>query len=179
MWIPVLIAGLFGAALAESVLARGPSAEAMARAGPACSISVLLFEPADASGRLIDLTTGRRGFSHAAIDSCEIGARGEHLVIDCSPGRGVGRRPLAELGEGRPFVRVVLPLAAGAELYGCARARIGEPFSSRLVCSQLVWDCLPAALRPPKPAGRPVAPNDLAAAWGARPGSAAIFLEET
>lgn len=177
MWIPVLIAGLFGAWIAEAVHARGPSAEASARAGPSCTISVLLFEPAGVSGQIIDRTTGGRGFSHAAIDSCELGPRGEHLVIDCSPGRGVGRRPLAELGAGRPYVRVILPITAGAEVYGCARARIGQPFTSELVCSQLVWECLPASLRPPKPQGRPVAPNDLAAAWGARPGSPPIYLE--
>lgn len=39
-----------------------------------------------------------------------------------------------------------------------------------LVCSQFVYECLPASLRrrvPPWPARRPVAPNDLAQAFGA------------
>ena len=47
------------------------------------------------------------------------------------------------------------------------------------VCSQLVYECLPRALRgrvPAWPKGRPVAPNDFARAFGAAPGGSDVVL---
>lgn len=70
-----------------------------------------------------------------------------------------------------------LPLCEGRELYGCVRGRVGQPYDTLgllvpktgpvggVVCSQLVYECLPAGLRERVaawPKGRPVAPNDLA-----------------
>lgn len=149
-----------------------------------CEVSVLLVVTGPYAGsRLIDQLTGGLGFSHVAVDACEVDAAGVPLVIDCRPGMGVSRRPLSEATEGRGVVRARLPLVEGRELYGCLRGRVGLGFDGvglvrstaiggGLVCSGLVWECLPARLRAriPAPADRPVAPNDFARAWGARPG---------
>lgn len=113
--------------------------------------------------------------------------------IDCRPGHGVHRRPLEDIISGRRHVRIVLPLAEGREAYGCARARLGESYDGLglfftagggrrrgTICSELVYECLPERLRRSiaVPPGRPVAPNDIAAAFGVRsPDSADVHLE--
>ena len=148
---------------------------------PACGVSIVLFEVEGTESKLIDAATGGHGFSHVALDGCEADDQGRPLLIDCRPGLGVARVPLDDYGN-RGRVRVWLPRCEGRELYGCARGRVGQPYDALglivpktgpvggLVCSQLVYECLPAKLRqrvPPWPKSRPVAPNDLAQAFGA------------
>lgn len=170
-----------GLTLAVLTLARG-SGQGLAVGGirPACGVSIVLFEADDAEGRLVDAATGGLGFSHVAVDGCEADEQGRPLLIDCRPGLGVARVLEAEYGE-RRRVRVWLPLCEGRELYGCVRGRVGQPYDTLglvvpktgpvggVVCSQLVYECLPTALReqvPAWPKGRPVAPNDLGRGFG-------------
>lgn len=158
---------------------------------PACGVSIVLFEPDSPESRLIDAATGSVGFSHSAIDGCESDAAGHPLFIDCRPGDGVSRVPASSYA-GRPSVRVWLPLVAGRELYGCARGRVGLPYDTLglvvpktgpvggVICSQLIYDCMPTDLReqiPDWPRHRPVSPNDLARGFGARPGAEDITLQ--
>lgn len=158
----------------------------------ACDVSILLVVAgSNPASKAIDALSGGRGYSHAALDGCELDDQGRPVGIDCRPGWGVVRRPLAEISEGRGVTRVHLPLAAGLELYGCVRGQIGQPFDGLgllrpagtdggLVCSSLIYRCLPRSLqaRVRRPTGRPVAPNDLAGAFGASPGGADVWVGE-
>lgn len=185
---------LMGACLAVAVLAigRGNGSEGLPVASirPACGVSILFFEPGESS-QWIDQATGGHGFSHVAVDGCEADAEGRPLLIDCKPQLGVAR-VLGSTYDGRRRVRVWLPLCEGREFYGCIRGRVGTPYdlldlvapnkglAGGLVCSQLIYECLPQQLQarvPPWPRHRPVAPNDLARAFGARPGSQPIVLQ--
>ena len=181
-----------GATVAALAALRGqgsPGAE-VDGVRPSCGVSILLWEPASVEGRSIDAVTGGVGFSHVALDACEVDSQGASLVIDCRPAVGVTRIPLYDYGERKP-TRVWLPLMAGRELYGCVRGRIGLPYDALglvlpktgpvggVVCSQLVFECMPDSLRkkvPPWPPSRPVAPNDLARGFGAVPGGEDIVL---
>lgn len=162
--------------------ARGGQPVATVR--PSCPVSIVLFEPVSLRGRALDEATGGQGFCHVVIDGCEDDPHGRPLLIDCHPGLGVGR-VLASKYDGRPRARVLLPAAEGRELYGCARAHVGLPYDALglvvpadgpthgVICSQFVYECLPLSLRelvPPWPATRAIAPNDLARAFGAKPG---------
>ena len=148
-----------------------------------CAVSILLIERDGlALSRAVDQASGAIGFSHVAWDACE-SIDGEPVGIDCRPGYGVHRRPLADILKGRRHVRIFLPFIEGREAYGCARSRVGESYDGLAffvtsgggrrrgtICSELIWECLPQSLRErvPIPDGRPVAPNDIAAAFGIR-----------
>jgi len=157
---------------------RGERYAAAAR-DPRCEVAIVLFAPADPAAVLIDRTTGSLGFSHAAIQGCEVTVEGEPLLLDCQAGLGVTRRPESVYG-GRRRSYVVLLGPAAAELYGCARARVGADFAPAgdgYLCAQFVAGCLPADLRRrvegarsfAGPGGIPT-PNQIAAAFGVRPG---------
>lgn len=184
---------LLGAGLAVGLLAlsRGHGKGLPAAAiRPSCGVSIVLFEP-DSRSRLIDQATGGYGFSHVAVDGCEADSQGRPLLIDCQPGLGVARVLEATYAK-RRRVHVWMPLCEGRELYGCVRACVGRPYdllglvmpkrglADGLICSQLIYECLPPhlqALVPPWPHDRPVAPNDLARAFGAMPGEDPIVLQ--
>ena len=169
-----------------TLLAIGTRRPGLEAAGEreACDVSILLVVTGrNPASQLIDRLSGGLGYSHAALDACEHDDRGRPIGIDCRPGWGVVRRPLVEITEGRGVTRIRLPLVEGRELYGCVRALVGQRFDGLgllrpssteggLVCSGLIYRCLPARLKAQVqlPRGRPVAPNDLAAAWNARPG---------
>ncbi|MCH9685885.1 MAG: hypothetical protein K0V04_30910 [Deltaproteobacteria bacterium] len=190
----MLVGATLGAAVTLAALtwARGSGEGiSVAHVRPRCGVSVVLFEPDGPESRIIDAATGGHGFSHVTIDGCEADERGRPLLIDCRPGLGVARLPAADY-DGRPRVRVWLPLCEGRELYGCAQGRIGQPYNALevvmpnsgpvggVICSQLVYECLPVSLRarvPRWPEGRPVAPNDIARGFGAKPGANDITLE--
>lgn len=181
-----------GLTLAALTLGRGRGAGAPVGAlRPMCGVSIVLFERGDGEEVLIDLATGKHGFSHVAIDGCEASKSGQPLIIDCKPGLGVARRPESDYGQ-RRRVRVWLPLIEGREFYGCARGRVGQPYdliglvlpnggpADGYVCSQLVYECLPERLReriPAWPSSRPVSPNDLARGLGAVRGGGDVVLE--
>lgn len=181
-----------GGTLAALAALRGRGSPGVAAEGvrPACGVSILLWEPTSIEGRIIDAATGGVGFSHVALDACEVDAEGTSLVIDCRPALGVTRVPLRDYGD-RGVTRVWLPLVPGRELYGCIRGRVGLPYDALgvvlpktgpvggVVCSQLVFECMPPSLRkkvPPWPSSRPVAPNDLARGFGSVPGGKDIVL---
>ncbi|MCX4239643.1 hypothetical protein [Paraliomyxa miuraensis] len=180
-----------GLTLAVLTLARGSGQGAAVGAiRPACGVSIVLFEPDGVESTLLDKATGGHGFSHVALDGCEADDQGRALLIDCRPGLGVARVLESEYGD-RGRVRVWLPLCEGRELYGCVRGRVGQPYDALglivpkegpvcgLVCSQLVYECLPQALRgrvPAWPKGRPAAPNDLARGFGAVLGGNDVVL---
>lgn len=173
--VAFLVGGLAGAAAVDSARRRNPSKEA-AGYRARCQPSVLLVHTGSHPfSRIVNRASGRRGFSHIILDGCEIDESGRSLVIDVDRGKGVVRRPLLEATEGKPYVRVYLPLQVGAQLLGCARAQLGQPYSPRalvdtkhdgVTCASLVQRCLPEHLRVPSPRGRSVAPNDFARAWG-------------
>lgn len=161
---------------AISFARRRPGMERHSVAGydPTCAVSIILFSAIDKAGGVIDSNTRGAGFSHAAIDGCEVTDDDEPLLIDARPGHGVFRRPLSDY-EPRPYGRIVLVGNEAAEFYGCARARVGLPFDPLYSnCSQLVYSCLPrhlqvrvdAAARFRGPGGM-VSPNQLAHAFGA------------
>jgi len=179
----MLAAGMLGFAaallVAVSVGKQHPVTDAQQR--PGCAVSILLIASDDlALSSAIDSSSGGLGFSHAAWDACE-SVEGVPVGIDCRPGYGVHRRALSEIVGGRRHVRVFLPLLEGKEAYGCARSRVGESYDGLAffvttgggrrrgtICSELIWECLPEAMRGlvPIPDGRPVAPNDIARAFG-------------
>lgn len=182
-----------GLTLAVLTLARGSGQRgpAVGEIRPACGVSIVLFEANDLESRIVDAATGGLGYSHVAVDGCEADEQGRPLLIDCRPGLGVARVLEAEYGD-RRRVRVWLPLCEGRELYGCVRGRVGQPYDvlglvvpktgpvGGVVCSQLVYECLPTTLRgliPGWPKERPVAPNDLARGLGAAADGGDIALE--
>lgn len=179
MWHGVVV-GMCLAALAVSAVGRRAQVR-HASVRPACSVSILLLASDGITmSEAIDAASGGLGFSHAAWDACEE-VDGVPVGIDCRPGHGVHRRPLSEIVGTRRCVRVVLPMLEGREAYGCARSRVGESYDGLAlfqaygsgrrrgtICSELVFECLPASLRArvPLPSARPIAPNDLASAFG-------------
>lgn len=183
-----------GVVLTVAALAalRGPGQPGSEVAGirPSCGVAIVLFSPEGLEERLIDAASGGLGFSHVAIDGCEVDPAGAALLFDCQPSLGLLRRPEADYGQ-RRRARVWLPWCEGRELYGCVRGRLGLPYDALglvvpktgpvggVVCSQLVFECMPAALRervPPWPSSRPVAPNDLARAFGVTAGGPDVTL---
>lgn len=150
-----------------------------------CAPGLVFFAPASDAGRAIDVATGSYGFSHVAVQGCEVGPDGEALLVDCQVGRGVHRASEETYGD-RPRGRLLLTGPAAAELYGCARAKVGADFapfrdSGAYLCGKLALECLPAELqervraqsRYAGPAGM-VSPNQVAAAFGVRPGAVVI-----
>lgn len=149
---------------------------------PACEVAIMLFGTDGTMVSMgIDATTGGLGFSHVCLRGCEVDDEGDALLIDCRPGRGVFRSRLAGY-EGRVRSQVILTGAVAAEMYGCAKGRVGADFTPEnnaegLLCSQLVESCLPRDLasrvagqqRYSGPGGLP-SPNQIAAAFGVRPG---------
>ena len=124
----------------------------------------------------LDVTSGYLGFSHCYIDAFERDAKGVPLVIDCLPAQGVHRRP-ASTYDGRDQVRIVLPGALGAELYGAARSLLGATYDvaggGGYVCSEFVTSCLPEALAKHirthklyQAPGGYITPNQIAVAFG-------------
>ncbi len=182
MLLPLIIGLALGGGMAR--VESGPAAEDVV---PGCRVTIILLPAGDRSGKAIDALTGSRGWSHALVDACERTSDGRRLAIDCRPGRGVHRVDLSTAM--RPgAARIEIPIWAAGEMYGCLRARVGMPWhpvgmvatgGGYLVCSQFVYECLPRALRERVDqamqhngpmTGRPVAPNDLAVAFGARAG---------
>ncbi len=149
---------------------------------PACEVAIVLFgADGTVASRGIDAVTGGLGFSHSCLMGCEVDDQGDALLIDCRPGRGVYRSRLA-VYDGRVRSQVILTGAAAAEMYGCAKGRVGADFTPEnsadgLLCSQLIASCLPrdlasrvAGQRRYSGPGGLVSPNQIAAAFGVPPG---------
>lgn len=127
----------------------------------------------------IDRISGRGGFSHCFLDLGHRTPAGAPVIVDYQPGAGVHFGELARYAN-RPIARVILEGDLGAELWGCIRARLGDPFDAAgallgkttlATCSGLIWGCLPLAIKRTLGGGsRPIAPNDLARVFGAQHG---------
>lgn len=174
------LAGLGAAlAVAQSLRSRASMGSEAAGKRAQCSVSILLLAPHGELGRSLDRATGSRGFSHVAWDACEEDEQGQPLAIDCTPSKGVHRAPLEPL-VARQHVRVYVPEPWGREAYGCVRARLGQRYSlggmlrsesspgEGSICTEMVMQCLPDELAATiaNPAGRGLAPNDIARSWG-------------
>mgnify|MGYP000017328156 CR=1 FL=1 len=135
--------------------------------------------------RVVDAQTGHRGFSHVVVDCGEFDPQGRHLVYDCFPREGVRRVSVSERygsssGRPRARVRIVLPPDDGEYMRGAMAALLGAPYDvvaaiaprrrrRGLVCSRLVMRGLPEDLAQrvtPLQPRHPIAPNDLARAFG-------------
>lgn len=173
--IAFLVGGYVGVQAADRARKRNPS-QTTAGYRARCQPSVLFVHTGrHPFSKIVNFASGSRGFSHIVLDGCEIDEHGKSLVIDVDRGKGVIRRPLLKATDGKPYVRVYLPLDVGAQLLGCARSKLGEPYSPGAVfknnhhgttCANFLQRCLPEHLRIPEPRGRSVAPNDFARAWG-------------
>ena len=181
MLLPLALLATGALAYRSMTSTEAPSDPAALR--ESCTVSIVLVQSDRSTvARAIDRKSGGGGWTHAALDGCELDELGQHVGIDCRPSYGVTRRPFVEIVQGRPFARVYVPLPWSTELYGCVRGRIGTGYDllgiglpsggrrAGLVCSQLIFECLPTELRRRVrvPKTRPVAPNDLARAWGVR-----------
>ena len=180
-----LCCGLLGAAAAGTAAVRTVEGAHVADVEEACPVAVLLVA-ADRNNRierLVDRQTGCRGFSHVVVDCGEFDEAGRRLVYDCFPREGVRRVVLSERygsvqGRVRRRVRVSLPEADGERMRGAMAALVGAPYDvvatvdprrRGLVCSRLVMRGLsPDLARRVRPLSsrHPVAPNDLARAFG-------------
>ena len=152
----------------------GMTRHSVAGYDPTCAVSILLFAANDTVSNAIDQNSRGVGFSHAAVDGCEVTDDDVPLLIESRANRGVFRRPMSEYGS-RPYARIVLAGVEAAEFYGCVRAHVGHPYDPLYSnCAQLVYSCLPrnlqmrvdTAARFRGPAGI-VSPNQIAQAFGA------------
>lgn len=119
---------------------------------------ILLFAPYDLDTHAVNRLSGRGGYGHVAIANGESDALGRALAIDSSLGRGVFRRPIEMIADGRPGWHIItighLDLD---DAYEAAMQRIGSPYNysgllgrssvKSWTCSQLIYDCLPTRVR--------------------------------
>ena len=175
-----IAAATMGTALGAKAIRRRHHTERLRAEGYAqhCTVGLLFFVPDTATGRAIDRTSGSLGFSHVAIDGCEVDSEGRRLLIDCQAGQGVTRNLVSDPSYvNRPHVRVELMGPKAFEFYGCARAKVGLDFDpslrSGLTCAQLVYECMPRTWQEAvdgwRQYGSPadlMSPNQIAAALG-------------
>jgi hypothetical protein len=124
--------------------------------------ALLLFVPRNLKSRLIDDVTGGYGYSHVAIDCCEIDQPTGKRVMTESTTQDVVHRSFQDRYGARPFVRIPLDGAGvgGASFRKCSNDKLGEPYDdkealtwgklddpAKQVCSDLAGDCLPERLR--------------------------------
>jgi len=158
-------------------------------------VAIMLWEviDGDVESEIADLGGGGIGISHASVDLCETDADGHPLMIECFPAEGVTRSRRDRFGT-RRYATVILTGEDAAEMRGCLRAQIGRPFDplgllgglmdrEAMLCSTLVYRCLPAHLRElvdearPKDAiGEAVSPAQIALAFGATVGGEPVFV---
>lgn len=144
-----------------SVLTRKESKVSMP-SGPfhkadGCSCAILLFAPSDPIGEAIDVATGNYGYSHAAIDCCEIDEKtGKRVIIEATE-KGVHRSFIDAYGD-RPYERIeVASKGIDCEAFcKCIKEKIGQPFDykeavsrgkgddpKKQICSGLIKECFP------------------------------------
>ena len=124
--------------------------------------SLLLFVPRNVYGTIIDLMTGRYGYSHLAIDCGEVDiASGKRVMIEVTVAKGVHNSFQDEYGD-RKFARVPLKKAGVevSEFCDCIRAKLGEEYDgaealtrglfhnpAKQICNDLATVCLPDEMR--------------------------------
>jgi hypothetical protein len=176
-------------ASAQAAVPQRPALERLALEPPrepAAPVAIVLVA-ADVSpvSQAIDRISGGGGFSHCYLDVSHRLPDGTSLVVDYQPGAGV-HYARDDAYAHRARARIQLGRSLGDQIWGCVRARLGDPFDAAgaLVgratlgtCSGLLYGCLPPALqRSLGSSGRQVAPNDLARLFGARMGETVRYL---
>jgi len=123
--------------------------------------AILIFVPEDAVGRVIDSATGGYGYSHVAIDCCEVDqVTGKRVMIEATSA-GVHRSSQDRYGN-RRFARIPLS-SRGIDCKAfcdCVKSKIGQPYDTdeaiskganddpgKQICSGLAAICLPADVR--------------------------------
>lgn len=92
-----------------------------------CHCAILLFEASDELGRIIDRLTGGYGYSHVAIDCCEIEQEtGKRLMIEAT-GSGVERSYQDRYGD-RRVERIVLNIDNCDDFCNSVKAKIGQSY---------------------------------------------------
>ncbi len=198
MILPLIafFAGVAGTCAAVRYMSRTQEGEIPAGEEPGCEIAIMLWETieGDVESELAGIGGGQIGISHASIDLCEVDEHGRALMIECYPGNGVIRSRRDRYGT-RRHATVVLTGTDAAEVRGCVRAQLGRPFDplgllggltskDAMLCSTLVYRCLPAHLRavvdearPENAIGVAVSPAQLALAFGAVVGGEPVIVE--
>ena len=93
-----------------------------------CKCALIIFEADDTIGRIIDLVTGGYGYSHVAIDCCEIEEEtGKPLMIEATGSGGVERSYQDRYGD-RGSKRVELPIENCKEFCEKVKSKIGQPY---------------------------------------------------
>lgn len=198
MIVPVaFVAGVLATCALVAYMSRTEHGEIAAGERPNCDgVAIMLWETidGDVESELADLGGGHLGISHASIDLCETDEDGHPLMIECYPGEGVIRSRRDRFGS-RRHATVILQGEDAAEVRGCIRAQIGRPFDplgllgglvnkEAMLCSTLVYRCLPKRLRdvvdeakPEGAVGAAVSPAQLALAFGAVVGGEPVYVE--
>lgn len=144
-----------------------------------CQIAIMLVaSDGTPVARAIDASTGGLGWTHCFIDPCRVDAEGQRMVLGYTVANGVHWATLEGYKSERKRARIELDARTGAEVWGCARARLGKPLRvsslvlgvpSAATCVGLVVECLPfrmqQALRA-RQVGPCISPNTLAAFFG-------------
>lgn len=126
--------------------------------------SVLLMRKSGAVGHIVDDSTGRGGFSHAAIDLGWVDDEGKAVCVESLALHGVRVTSI----EDRSIERIQLTAAETTYARGAAQALLTQktPYRGRrggLNCAEFVVACLPRSWRADLP--KNPSPNDLAKAW--------------
>lgn len=132
------------------------------QAGETSKCSLLIFVPRNTISALIDEMTGGYGYSHLAVDCCELDIpTGKRVMIESTFGLGV-HSSFQDEYDGRKFVRIPLENTGLniSEFCDCVRSKLGEKFDyeealsigllrnpAQQICSDLATVCLPDAMR--------------------------------
>lgn len=174
---------------------RRPTRHRVAYEAEVCQVTIRLWETmkTDPSSVLADFGGGGLGVSHTSIDLCEQDEDGNPLMVECLPGKGVIRVPVAKYKD-RRYATIIIGGHEGSELRGCVRAQVGQSFhklgifgglddAHAMMCSTLAYQCLPKRIRqmivPAKPDnsfGVAVGPGQLLKAFGARVGGPPVYV---
>lgn len=197
MW-GFVIGALSMLALVSLTARRRPTRHKVAYEAEVCQVKIYLWETlkTDLGSRLSDFGGGSLGVSHTSIDLCEKAKNGTPLMVECLPGKGVIRVPVAKY-KGRRHATIIIGGHEGSELRGCVRGKVGDPFHKlgifggldnpqAMMCSTLAYQCLPTRIRqmivPAKPKnsfGVAVSPGQILKAFGAEVGGPAVYIGPT
>jgi hypothetical protein len=144
-----------------------------------CQVAIVLVGRDEESivSRTIDDATGALGFSHLLLDPCRVDGAGERQFVDYTSGRGVHWTTL-EPYRHRRIVSIPLPEPLATEVWGCTRARLGQPMNVQALalgieqhasCVGLIVSCLPWSMQRElhkRRVGPCVSPNTIALAYG-------------
>lgn len=154
---------------AHRVSVSGPIAQ--------CRVALVLVatDPRDPLSATIDDVTGNLGWSHVYVDPCMRIDGGRATIIDFDVRRGVHWSTDGVYAK-RRRVRIELDPSTAAQVIGCVRARVRQPWSvetfgidESVNCVGMVVGCLPWDLQEKLrelQVGPCISPNTLAAFFG-------------